>query len=220
VSAQNPYGVLHFTRNSEGGVLGFSKELFLSSAQNPYGILHFTSNSKGGVLGFSNKLFLSRVAYSYRRDYNCGLVEIRSETMNDEQSPMPIKSDDTNVMLAWFQEAARQGRLAWRLFWDSRVPSWTKVIPPAALAYVIFPLDIIPDVALGLGQLDDLAVLLLGLKLFIEVAPPDVVREHLRALGARIEEWRVVEEEEPPVVIDGEYQLQEPGEEEKSGGKT
>jgi len=33
VSAQNPYGVLHFTRNSEDGVLGFSKKLFLSSGQ-------------------------------------------------------------------------------------------------------------------------------------------------------------------------------------------
>ncbi|RLC74341.1 MAG: hypothetical protein DRI81_13985, partial [Chloroflexi bacterium] len=57
--AQNPYGVLHFTRNSEGGVLGFSKKLFLSSAQNPYGVLHFTRNSEGGVLGFSKELFLS-----------------------------------------------------------------------------------------------------------------------------------------------------------------
>ncbi|MEA3338529.1 MAG: DUF1232 domain-containing protein, partial [Chloroflexota bacterium] len=118
--------------------------------------------------------------------------------MNKNRRPLPIKSDDTNAMLAWFQEAARQGRLAWRLFWDSRVPSWTKVIPPTALAYVIFPMDIIPDMALGLGQLDDLAVVLLGLKLFIELAPPDVVREHLRALGARIEEWRVVEEEGEP----------------------
>jgi len=30
-SAQNPYDVLHFTKNSEGGVLGFSKKLSLSS---------------------------------------------------------------------------------------------------------------------------------------------------------------------------------------------
>ncbi|RLC77503.1 MAG: hypothetical protein DRI81_08405, partial [Chloroflexi bacterium] len=30
MSAQNPCGVLHFARNSEGGVLGFSKKLFLS----------------------------------------------------------------------------------------------------------------------------------------------------------------------------------------------
>ena len=133
--------------------------------------------------------------------------------MSDNRHPIPVEPNDTSAILGWLQDAARQGRLAWRLFWDSRVPLWAKLIPPAALAYVIFPLDIIPDVALGLGQLDDLAVLLLGIKLFIEVSPPDVVREHLRALGARIKEWRVVEEEEPPVVIEGEYQLQEPGEE-------
>jgi uncharacterized membrane protein YkvA (DUF1232 family) len=106
--------------------------------------------------------------------------------MSEDRRPMPIKPDDTNALLAWIQDVARQARLAWRLFWDRRVPLWTKVIPPVALAYVLFPFDIIPDVALGLGQLDDAAVLLLGAKLFIELAPPDVVREHLLALGARI----------------------------------
>jgi hypothetical protein len=56
------------------------------------------------------------------------------------------------------------------------------------------------------------AVLLLGVKLFIELAPPDVVREHLAALGAQIKEWRVVEEDEdPPKVIEGDYTLEEPG---------
>jgi uncharacterized membrane protein YkvA (DUF1232 family) len=85
------------------------------------------------------------------------------------------------------------------------------LIPPAALAYLLFPIDLIPDVALGLGQLDDVAVLLIGVKLFIELAPPDVVREHLTALGARVEEWRVVDEEgEHSVVIEGQYELQTP----------
>jgi uncharacterized membrane protein YkvA (DUF1232 family) len=124
---------------------------------------------------------------------------------------MQIPPDDTNAMLAWLQDVARQARLAWRLFWDRRVPVWTKLIPPAALGYVLFPVDIIPDVAVGLGQLDDVAVLLIGVKLFIELAPPDVVREHLSALGARINEWRVVEEEDQPsVVIEGEYALKGP----------
>ena len=136
--------------------------------------------------------------------------------MSRDRHPMPLEPSDTNALLAWIREVARQARLAWRLFWDNRVPLWTKLIPPAALAYVLFPMDIIPDVALGLGQLDDIAVLLLGTKLFIELAPPDVVREHLRALGARIEEWRVVgrEKGEPPVVIEGEYRLKGPEAEE------
>ncbi len=132
--------------------------------------------------------------------------------MKKNNQPTPIKPDDASAILTWLQDAGRQARLAWQLFWDNRVPTWTKLIPPAALIYVISPVDLIPDVALGLGQLDDIAVLLLGIKLFIELAPPEVVREHLRELGARIEEWRVVEgeEETPPTVIDGEYRLQKP----------
>ena len=139
--------------------------------------------------------------------------------MSRDRHPVPVQPDDTNALLAWFQDAARQTRLAWRLFWDQRVPLWTKLIPPAALAYLIFPIDIIPDVALGLGQLDDIAVLLIGIKLFIELAPPDVVREHLLALGARINEWRVEEKGEPPIVIEGEYQLSGPETEESEAGE-
>jgi len=134
--------------------------------------------------------------------------------MSEDRRPVPTRPTDANALLVWLQDAARQVRLAWRLFWDQRVPVWTKLIPPIALGYVLFPIDIIPDVAVGLGQLDDVAVLLLGLKLFIELAPPDVVREHLRALGAHVKEWRVVEEgeSEPSVVIEGEYRLKEPEE--------
>jgi uncharacterized membrane protein YkvA (DUF1232 family) len=132
--------------------------------------------------------------------------------MSKDRRPVPVSPDDANALLVWLQDVARQARLAWRLFWDRRVPLWTKLIPPAALAYLLFPIDLIPDVALGLGQVDDVAVLLIGVKLFIELAPPDVVREHLRALGARIEEWRVVDEEgEPSVVIEGQYELQSSG---------
>ena len=120
-------------------------------------------------------------------------------------------NNDANALLVWIRDVARQARLAWRLFWDRRVPVWAKLIPPVALAYVLFPVDIIPDVALGLGQLDDVAVLLIGIKLFIELAPPDVVHEHLRALGARIEEWRVVDEESTPSeTIEGEHELMGP----------
>jgi len=128
--------------------------------------------------------------------------------MSQKRQIEPLAREDTNALLAWLQEMVRQARLAWRLFWDRRVPLWTKLIPPAALAYVLSPVDILPDVALGLGQLDDIAVLLIGIKLFIELAPPEVVREHLLALGARIKEWHVVEgESKPSAVIEGEYKV-------------
>jgi uncharacterized membrane protein YkvA (DUF1232 family) len=70
-------------------------------------------------------------------------------------------------------------RLAWRLMQDERVPWLTKVIPVAAVVYVISPIDFIPDFFLGLGQLDDIAILLLALKTFISLSPQSVVDQYL-----------------------------------------
>lgn len=77
----------------------------------------------------------------------------------------------------------RQSRLAWRLLRDSRVPGWVKVIPIGALIYLLSPIDLIPGLVLpGIGQVDDLVLLLLALKAFIDVSPPGIVREHLQQL--------------------------------------
>ena len=72
----------------------------------------------------------------------------------------------------------RDLRLAWHLFRDQQVPIWTKAIPVLSLAYVIWPIDLLADPILGLGQLDDLGVILLGMKLFIALCPVAVVRNH------------------------------------------
>jgi len=130
--------------------------------------------------------------------------------MSEDRRPMRVPEEDPGAILSWLREAVRQLRLAWRLFLDRRVPLWTKAIPPLALAYVLSPIDILSDIPpMGLNQLDDIAVALLGIKLFIELAPPELVREHLRALGARVEAWRVVEDVEP-TVVEGDYSLKSP----------
>ncbi len=121
--------------------------------------------------------------------------------MNKNRGRVRMPEDSDGAIVAWLKDFLRQLQLTWRLLWDGRVPLWTKVIPPAVLAYVISPVDLLPDFPpMGLNQLDDLAVVLLGVRLFIELAPPDVVREHLEALGVRSEEWRVVDEDEAAVV--------------------
>ncbi len=66
-------------------------------------------------------------------------------------------------------------RIAWKLLLDSQVPMGAKLVPILTVLYVLSPIDIIPDVFVGLGQLDDLAILLLGTQLFIAVSPKDVV---------------------------------------------
>ena len=95
----------------------------------------------------------------------------------------------------------KNARLVWRLLRDSDVPSALKMIPPATLLYLLFPIDFIPDPMLGLGQLDDIGVILLGLKLFIELCPQEIVRHHLREMSSVSGSYRVVDEEpsqEPP----------------------
>ena len=72
------------------------------------------------------------------------------------------KSPDDN---AW-QDLVRQIKLFWRLLKDRRVPIWIKAIPALSLAYLAVPVDFVPDILVGLGQLDDLAVLALGFRLF------------------------------------------------------
>ena len=71
-------------------------------------------------------------------------------------------------------------RIAWRLMWDSRVPFSAKLVPILTILYILSPIDIVPDVLVGLGQLDDLAILLMGTQLFIAVSPKDIV-ERIRA---------------------------------------
>lgn len=119
--------------------------------------------------------------------------------------PVPAPRDP-NVVMGWLKDIFRQVRLAWELFFDPRVPWMTKLIPPLTIAYILSPIDILPDMALGLGQLDDLAILLLGFKLFIDLSPTEIVLEHLRKLGARIGEMIA---EEQPTVIDGEFSVEQ-----------
>jgi uncharacterized membrane protein YkvA (DUF1232 family) len=71
-----------------------------------------------------------------------------------------------------------------RLVKDSRVSLSPKLLLVGILTYVILPTDILPDFLIGVGQLDDLAVILGGLRLFLRFCPPQVVQEHLRAISA------------------------------------
>ena len=72
-------------------------------------------------------------------------------------------------------------RLVVRLMMDRRVPLGTKLILPAAVAYLVLPIDIVPDIVPALGRIDDVLVLLISLALFLALAPKEVVSEHLRA---------------------------------------
>src|SRR5512140_35403 len=78
-------------------------------------------------------------------------------------------------------------KLIVRLIGDRRVSPWLKIIPVAGLAYLISPFDLIPDIVLPvIGELDDAAILWLTNYLFIELCPPEIVDEHVKAITANI----------------------------------
>lgn len=67
---------------------------------------------------------------------------------------------------------------------DPRVSAGPKLVVAGILTYVIVPTDLLPDFLIGIGQIDDLVVILAGLKLFLRLCPPAVVQEHLQAISA------------------------------------
>lgn len=92
---------------------------------------------------------------------------------------MSKKSSMSSNQLGFFGELWQQAKLVFQLLMDPKVPIYLKVLPFAAIAYLIFPFDFLPDVIPGLGQLDDITILLLGAKVFIELAPKDVVAQYI-----------------------------------------
>ncbi len=101
-----------------------------------------------------------------------------------------------------FQDLAVRIKLILRLMGDQRVSPWLKIMPVGSLIYLVVP-DLVP------GPLDDAAIIWLGAYLFVELCPPDVVQEHMRALTNVISsEFHdpLADEDE---IIDAEYTEEE-----------
>ncbi len=66
------------------------------------------------------------------------------------------------------------------LAFDRRVPLPARAIPWLLVGYLLSPIDLIPDFIPVLGQLDDVAIVAVGLWLMRRMIPPEVLEEHLR----------------------------------------
>ncbi len=94
-------------------------------------------------------------------------------------------------------------RILFRLMIDSRVPLRLKLLLPAAIAYVILPIDLVPDfIPWGIGRLDDVLVLVLAGLLFMLMSPREVLME---ASGSPPQDGTKHDPGKGKRVIDGEY---------------
>jgi uncharacterized membrane protein YkvA (DUF1232 family) len=92
--------------------------------------------------------------------------------------------------------------LSWRLLFDRRVSGMAKMIPLAMIAYILSPIDLIPDIFLPFGVVDDIGALVLGLQFFIHSAPPEVVNEYRRRVRGKTRP-------DEPKVIEGHYEVRD-----------
>ena len=73
--------------------------------------------------------------------------------------------------------------LARALARDPELPRWRKAALGAGLVYLASPIDLVPGIIPVAGQLDDLAAVLLGLRVALRGCPPEVAAAHLAAAG-------------------------------------
>lgn len=69
-------------------------------------------------------------------------------------------------------------RLLGGLLSDNRVSMVDKLIVAGAIAYIVMPIDLIPDFIPFFGEVDDLFVLILALQRLVERAGRDVLLDH------------------------------------------
>jgi uncharacterized membrane protein YkvA (DUF1232 family) len=81
-------------------------------------------------------------------------------------------------------------RLIWALAVDARVSASRKAILVGAAGYVMIGRDLIPDDIPVLGRIDDLAVVVLAVELFLDGIPDDILEEKFDELDIDREAFR------------------------------
>ena len=91
----------------------------------------------------------------------------------EEKLPQKVKTFSDYVFIIPDMAA-----LLFRLLKDKRVPMKTKIIISAAIAYIGFPTDIIPDNIPFIGKVDEIAVAFFALERIIADVPTRIILEN------------------------------------------
>jgi uncharacterized membrane protein YkvA (DUF1232 family) len=105
----------------------------------------------------------------------------------------PGELDGRKVMARFVGVVARIPRylkLGWRLLQDPTVSGKGKAALGGGLAYAVSPIDPLPGIIPVVGQLDDLAILLLSVRTALRSCPAEVADMHLEAVGLS---WETLE---------------------------
>ena len=88
------------------------------------------------------------------------------------------RSGAKRTVMAYILELPRFLRLLWGLITDRRVSTTDKLLVAGAIAYIVMPVDLIPDVIPFLGEVDDVYLLIVALRRLIRNAGRSVLLSH------------------------------------------
>jgi len=100
---------------------------------------------------------------------------------SQNRPPQRSPEEQVNVLRGLYDRVV----VTFKLMFDGRVSFWAKLVPLLSLVYLLVPIDLLPEIALGpVGAVDDVTIIAIAFGMFMQIAPPDVVREHLRKMGS------------------------------------
>lgn len=130
------------------------------------------------------------------------------EERNDEMTLTESTLDTQVNQPTFWKELWQQAQLAYYLMRDPDVPIYLKAMPLLALVYVLSPVDFIPGAVIPvLGQLDDLTAILVGVKMFVDMAPPHIVARYMDQLTAGQLVEKSPDDLDTAIIIDAKHEI-------------
>jgi uncharacterized membrane protein YkvA (DUF1232 family) len=106
--------------------------------------------------------------------------------------PLRPRTGAKRTVTETIQQLPQYLRLLWGLMWDRRVPQGAKVLVAAALAYIVMPIDWIPDFIPFFGEIDDVFLLVMSLQRLVESSGRRVLLDHWVGDPAALDDMSMV----------------------------
>jgi uncharacterized membrane protein YkvA (DUF1232 family) len=97
---------------------------------------------------------------------------------SDPETSGSPRTGAKKTVMGYIGELPRFLRLLWGLITDSRVAMLDKLLVAGAIAYIVSPVDLVPDFIPFLGEVDDVYLLVLSLRRLMENAGRAVMLSH------------------------------------------
>jgi uncharacterized membrane protein YkvA (DUF1232 family) len=95
------------------------------------------------------------------------------------------------TVMGYIAELPRFLRLLWGLITDARVSVLDKLLVAGAIAYIVTPIDLIPDFIPFLGEVDDVYLLVLALRRLLQNAGRSVLLAHWTGDPAELRDFNL-----------------------------